>query len=60
MKHKVISSLYKIGLGNEIVRLLQGIPDIKSTNIFFFFDLLEILKGRKITHGKKFAISNHT
>jgi hypothetical protein len=38
--------------GNECGRLFQGIHDIAVTNTCFFVTLTDILKDRKITHGK--------
>jgi hypothetical protein len=52
MKHPTLGLQYKKGLGNELGRLCQGIRYIQGTNTFFFVDLNNIPKDRKITYGK--------
>jgi hypothetical protein len=47
-----IGNAVKKGLGNELGRLCQGIIDIQGTNTFFFVELTNIPKDRKITYGK--------
>ena len=58
-KHPDLGPLYKIGMGKKLGRLFQGIRDIKGTNTYFFIDLVDIPKDRKITYENLCAILNH-
>jgi hypothetical protein len=52
MKDPRLQPLWTRGFGNECGRLFQGIRDIPGTDTCFFFNLTNIPKDRKITHGK--------
>jgi hypothetical protein len=52
MKDPELAPLFKIGLGNELGRICQGIRDIAGTNTAFFVELSSIPKDRKITYSK--------
>jgi hypothetical protein len=52
MKHPTLGQQYKIGFGNELGCLCQGIRDIQGTNKCFFVELTNIPKDRKIKYGK--------
>jgi hypothetical protein len=52
MKDPHLQPLWTRGFGNECGRIFQGIRDIHGTKICFFIKLTNILKDRKITHGK--------
>jgi hypothetical protein len=52
MKDPVLQPLWKIGIGNEVGRLVQGIRDIQGTNTCFLIELKNIPKDRQITYGK--------
>jgi hypothetical protein len=52
MQHPTLVPKYKTGFGKELGRLCQGIRDIQGINTFFFVDLANIPKDRKITYGK--------
>jgi hypothetical protein len=52
MKDPTLEPLWKIGFGNELGRLCQGIRDINGTNTCFFVELTNPPKDRKITYGK--------
>jgi hypothetical protein len=52
MKDPNLKPLWKRGFGNEAGRLFQGIRDIPGTDTFFFVELTNIPKDRKITYGK--------
>jgi hypothetical protein len=46
MKDPELAPLFKIGLGNELGRIDQGIKDIAITNTALFVELLSIPKDR--------------
>jgi hypothetical protein len=52
MNDPSLQPLWKRGFGNEVGRLFQGIRDIPGTNTFFFVELTNTPKYRKITYGK--------
>jgi hypothetical protein len=52
MQHPTLGPKYKTGFRNELGRLCQGIRDIQGTNTYFFVELSNIRKDRKITYGK--------
>jgi hypothetical protein len=52
MKDPSLQPLWKLGFGNEVGRLFQGIWDIPGTDTYFFFELTNIPKNRHITYGK--------
>jgi hypothetical protein len=52
MKDPDLQPLWKRGFGNEVCRLFQGIRDIPGTDTFFFVELTNIPKDRKITYSK--------
>jgi hypothetical protein len=52
MKDPELAPLFKIGLGNELGRICQGIRDITVTKTAFLVELAIIPKDRKTTYGK--------
>jgi hypothetical protein len=52
VKDPDLQPLWKRGFGNEAGRLFQGIRDIPGTDMFFFVELTNIPKYRKIMYGK--------
>jgi hypothetical protein len=52
MKDPRLQPLWTRGSGNKCGRLFQGIRDIPGTDTFFFIELKNIPKYRKITYGK--------
>jgi hypothetical protein len=52
MKDPVLKTLWKIGFGNEVGRLFQGIHDIQGTDTCFFVELIHTPKEKQITYGK--------
>jgi hypothetical protein len=52
MKEPRLQPLWTRGFGNECGQLFQGIRDIPGTDTWFFIELTNIPKNRKITHGK--------
>jgi hypothetical protein len=51
MKDPSLQPLWKRGFGNKLGRLFQGIHDIPGTDTYFFVELTNIPKDRKITYG---------
>jgi hypothetical protein len=47
-----LQPLSKRGFSNEAAPLFQGIRDIPGTDTYFFLELTNIPKDRKITYGK--------
>jgi hypothetical protein len=52
MKDPRLQPLRKLGFGNEVGSLFQGIRDIPGTDTCFFIKLTNIPKYRQITYGK--------
>jgi hypothetical protein len=52
MKDPTLEPLWKIGFGNELGCLFQGIHKIKGTSTCFFVELTNIPKDFQITYGK--------
>jgi hypothetical protein len=52
LKDPNLQPLWKRGFGNELGRLFQGIRDIPGTDTFFFVELTNIPKYRRISYGK--------
>jgi hypothetical protein len=52
VKDPNLQPLWKRGFGNKAGRLFQGIHDIPGTDAFFFVELTNIPKDRKITYCK--------
>jgi hypothetical protein len=55
MKDHRLQPLWKLGFGNEVGRLFQGIHDIPGTDTCFFIKLTNIPRDRHITYGKIFC-----
>jgi hypothetical protein len=60
MKDPRLEPLWKIGFGNELGRLFQGIHDTQGPNTCFFVELTNIPKDHQITYEKKSVIINLT
>jgi hypothetical protein len=55
MKYPDLHPLWKRGFGNEVGRLFQCFHNIQGSNTYFFIELKNIPKDRKITYGKLFC-----
>jgi hypothetical protein len=52
MKDPRLQTLWTRGFGNECGRLFQGIRGITGSDTYFFINLTDIPKYRKITYGE--------